>query len=235
MVDYNERSSEDDVIRYLERISGPSLAKFEDSLSHIHNFYTMIGIKKSVPEIKKTITYLESSKKELVKKIVSYIEKSDSWGWIRNTHPEMAELNEETKTETIRTEFQLQHYFEFVDRRIAWLNRTIRLINDFRFHPEDKQKRIQPHTLVVLTWLLAFKKIGLSDKSSFAEVKALLKWFSRNRRKMLIEYFGRFIHISKTTIRRDYERYIQKPTTKTESYKELAETLYSKSFLELLD
>jgi hypothetical protein len=183
-------------------------------------------------EISETISYLEFSKEELVKTIDSLLEKSNSWGWIKDTHPEIDELNLETKAEFIREKFQLQHYFKFVDQMIARLNRKIHIFNKVYFHTEDKRKRIQPHTLVVLVWVLAFKNLGLSNRNSFTETQTLLKWFSRNRGEILIHYFGRQIHISKSTIRRNYERYIQNPNSEREPYKKFAEALYSQIFID---
>lgn len=232
MVDYNERSSEEAVIRHFERISGPSLTQFENSLRNINTYYKLIGKKKSRSETRKTIEYLESSKEELVKTIDRFINKSYSWEWIKNTHPDIDELDIETKAEFIRTKFQLQYYFEFVDQRIARLNRIIHLVHSVHFHTEDKRKRIQLHTLALLVWLLAFKNKGLSNRNCFTEIKALLTWFSRNRSELFPGYIGRQIHISKATIKRAYERYIQNPTSETESYKELAELIYSQTFLE---
>ena len=244
MIGYNDRSLEEAVIHHLERISGPSLTQFENFIKNIHTYYKLIGRKRSTTKTGQIIELLESSKEDLVNRIAGYLKRSDSWRWIKNTYiepddieeyidpDEQIELDEETKREFIRTNFHLQYYFDFVDRRIAQLNRTIRLIKSVDFHTEDKQKRVQPHTMAVLVWLTAFKDFGLSDKKSCGETRALWKWFSRNRKQLLEKNIGYQISIRLDAITRDFERYILNPNDATRPYKEMAEELYSYTFHE---
>ena len=249
-MDYNERSPRQAVELHLSNISGPSLIQFENSIESIKTYYELINKKRSITNLRRTIEILESTKDDLIKTIDGFIEKTDSWKWTKNTFLNIDEsgeagdfqeeddlhedeLDDETKQEFIRTHFHLQHYFDFVDERIDRLNRIISLISRFHFHTEEKRKRVQLHTMVVLVWIIAFKNIGLSNRRSYAETRALLKWFSRNRRQFIEEEIGQQIHIGLDAIRRDFERYILNPTRETESYKELAETLYSQIFLEM--
>lgn len=244
MIDYNEKSPKEAIIHHLERISGPSLTQFENSLRSIKTYYTLISRKRSTTKTGQKIESLESSKDDLVDRIAGYLKRSDSWRWIKNTYietddieefidpDEQIELDEETKREFIRTNFHLQYYFDFVDLRIAQLKRTIRLTNSLNFHTEDKRKRVQPHTLAVLVWLTAFKNISLSDKKSCAETRALWKWFSTNRKQLLEKSIGYQISLRLDAITRDFERYILNPNDATRPYKEMAEELYSHTFQE---
>lgn len=230
MVEYNERSPEDEVNRYLNEKYEYSLMQFENSLHGIHTYYELISRKRSISEIRNNIEYLESSKEELVNKIKEILTKSKSWRWIKNNFPDIAEWTDEQKADFIRTKFQLHHYFEFTDLRINQLSRIINLITHIHFHAEDKRKRVQPETVIVLVWILAFKNSGLTINQSFTETRALLKWFFKNRKELLRELSDLQIYKSKDAIRHDYERYIQTPGEANKEYKEMAELLYSQCF-----
>jgi len=79
MIEYNGRSPEDEVNRYLNKKYEYSLMQFENSLHGIHTYYELISRKRSISEIRNNIEYLESSKEELVNKIKEILTKSKSW------------------------------------------------------------------------------------------------------------------------------------------------------------
>ena len=228
---FNETSSADEINRYLDEKYQYSLIQFENSLHGIQTDYKLVSQKKAINDLRRTIEYLILSKEELVKKINEFISKSKSWGWTKNSFSGLSELTGEQKVNFIKRTFRLKYYFEFVDRRIKRLNNVITILESIKFHAEDKRKRVQPHTVVMLIWTLAFQHGGASIKESFRETKALLAWFKKKRSEMLRESCGQLGHIGLDTIRRDFERYIKNANSKRKVYGEMAQSIYAEIFL----
>jgi hypothetical protein len=216
--------------RYLENNYRYSLTQFENSLLAIKTYYKLISRKKGIPEIRRRIDYLQSSKESLVRKIDGFLTKSRSWEWIKHNFASLGELTEEQRANFVRSKFHLNYYYKFVDIRIEQLNRLISFATSINFHTENMRKRVRPETMIILVWTLAFRNHGANGKKSYRETKDLWAWFRKNKGGLLSELFGQPIDIGLDTIRRDFERYIQNPLRGKEVYGELAKSLCSQSF-----
>ena len=209
---------------------GIKLAKFENSIQVIKSNFQLLFYKRSILKTRQIITYLERSKGELVYTIEKSLTKSESWNWIRNNFRGMHNLNENHKANFIRSEFHLDHYFRFVDERIAELNKKLRLLDSVSLIAEGNKKLAGPQTILVLVWVHAFICAGASSRKSYAETRLLLNWFSNNRQEALRGLCGQLVHRAPNTIRREYERSVIHPTNNRKIYGDLALSLYDASF-----
>jgi hypothetical protein len=226
------RATEAAIIRHLANSYSYSLVQFEQSLKVIKTYYQLIGRKRASDKIMRHIRYLTSSKEALVRKIDEFFTKSESWGWIKNSYRGLAQLTDERKANFIKSKFSLFRYDKFVDERIGQLNRIVSLLSGRELYTVEKRKRVQPQTMLILVWILAFRHAGASNRKSVRETYRLVGWFSANRQPLLREFCNQTIHLGENAFRRYSERYIVNPKPSTRVYAEMAELLYTYSFLD---
>jgi hypothetical protein len=96
-----------------------------------------------------------------------------------------------------------------------------------------EKKLIQPHTIAILVWMIAMQRGDDKRYEKCETVITLLEWLSEHRRALLKRTIGQEKkYLTPGAVRRDYERYISKPSKKTKVYSELAFLIYVESFSE---
>ena len=227
---FDEHAQEGELNRILASRFGITLESLEESVRDVQVGYRLIGFRKKERSMLAAIRRLEATKRALVSQIDEIRTLSGKWGRIQRKLNRGGPWRRDERYEYIRREFNLNDSFERIDKETKRALRLFRVIKGNSLPSEENRKRIEPHTLIVLVWMMALKPHCARLAELYRTTYELIIWFTTNRENMLDRMASKLSEVDESSIRKDYERYIQSPTEQREAYRDWAEMIHADNF-----
>jgi len=233
MIGFDKNSSAAKVNKVLKSKYGFQLKNVEYSLREVMASLSLTNMERNTPHLKREISQLSSIKKRLVKLLDNFMKTSKRWEKLQLKLQHETPWIEEEKIVFFKKEFGLESFFDKIDQEVNHLKKNVLLFSNLKMRIAGEKRLIQPHTLAMLVWLIGMQPGYGKRSEKFQTVITLLEWLSEHRRALLMETIEQERKcLTPGAVRRDYERYISKPSKKTNVYSELAFSIYAESFSE---
>ncbi len=233
MVGFAKNSSTAKVKKVLKSKYGFELKNVEYSLREVMASFSLANKERYTPHLEREISQLSSIRKRLIKLLDNFMKKNKRWEELQLEFQHEPPWTEEEKIVFFKKEFGLKSFFEKIDRKVNHLKKNVLLFSNLKMRIAGEKKLIQPHTIAILVWMIAMQRGDDKRYEKCETVITLLEWLSEHRRALLKRTIGQEKkYLTPGAVRRDYERYISKPSKKTKVYSELAFLIYVESFSE---